>query len=201
MTTPKPILYLSFDIESDGPTPLLNNMISIGFYGITDDLENPFQFDANIMELEGHVQEKQCMENFWNKPENQQAWNYLQKNKRSHIDVCLELSEHFKRLGQTYKLVFISHPSCFDWSFFKNYYELVRSINNNRDVMYDIGYSCQCSSTLWNLYKQKHKLSSNEADKLYKEISEFDETKEHFALDDARCQGIAYVKMKQMLLN
>jgi hypothetical protein len=36
MTTKiKPFLYLSFDIETDGDNPLVNNMISIGFYGVT----------------------------------------------------------------------------------------------------------------------------------------------------------------------
>jgi hypothetical protein len=40
----------------------------------------------------------------------------------------------------------------------------------------------------------------NEANKKYKEISEFNPEMEHYAMDDARCQGIAYVKMKRLLL-
>lgn len=66
--------------------------------------------------------------------------------------------------------------------------------------MYDIGYSYRCTSSLWSVYKQKHNISSNKASELYKEISEFDPSKEHIAVDDARCQGIAYVKTMQMLL-
>ena len=196
----KPNLYLSFDVETDGCSVVLNNMISLGFYGLDDNLNKVFEFDANIENLPGHTSEIACMENFWNKPENQKAWNHLSDNKKNYIDVCLELSDHFKRLNNTYKLVFIAHPSCFDWQFFKNYWELARShISNNN--MYDIGYSCQCSSTLWNLYKEKLGLSQKKANALYLELSEFDQKFEHFASYDAKFQGILYVKVKKLLMN
>jgi hypothetical protein len=60
----KPKLYLSFDVETDGCSVLLNNMISIGFYGLDDFLNKVFEFDANIENLPNHKPEPACMENF-----------------------------------------------------------------------------------------------------------------------------------------
>ena len=65
--------------------------------------------------------------------------------------------------------------------------------------MYDIGFSCECASTLWKFYVRKNNLSSKEANALYNQISEFDETKKHIAVYDAKFQGIAYIKIKRML--
>lgn len=198
----KPNLYLSFDIETDGCVPVLHSMISIGFYGLDDNLVEHFRYESNIECLEGHIQEKECMENFWNLPENQTAWNHLQQNKKNYIDVMSELSDHFKRLSETYKLIFVAKPANFDWMFFKSYYELAKSNDVSRGPsMYNIGFTCECASTLWNFYKKKHNLSNSEANKLYKEISEFDNTKEHFAVYDAMFQGIAHVKTKKLLNN
>ena len=66
----KKTLYLSFDIETDGDTPVLNNMLGLGIYGLDHDLNKLFTFDANIFPLPDKVQSKSCMENFWNKEEN-----------------------------------------------------------------------------------------------------------------------------------
>ena len=50
--------------------------------------------------------------------------------------------------------------------FFKCYYELAKSNSQDKGCFYDIGYQCECSSTLWNYYKQSNKLSSKCASKL-----------------------------------
>ena len=197
----KPKLYLSFDVETDGNCPILNNLISIGFYGIDDNLAKIFEYDANIEKLPGHQPEARCMNEFWLDPKNKNAWNHVNTNKRNYVDVFLELSDHFKNLNSKYKLIFVASPSCFDWMFFKCYYEMVRNVNNNINTMYDIGYKCHCGSALWDVYREKNKLSYSDSTVLYNQLGEFNAEKEHFALDDARCQALVYVKIKNKLLN
>jgi hypothetical protein len=133
------------------------------------------------------------METFWQKPEQKIAWDYLQTNKRNYIEVFEDLSTKFKELSNKYVLKFVAHPSCFDWMFFKCYYELAKSNSHDKECFYDIGYHCDCSSTLWKCYKQLHKLSSKEADKLFKELGEPDEKSNHFAISDAKVQGKFYI--------
>ena len=79
--------------------------------------------------------------------------------------------------------------------FFKCYYELAKSCSLNKECFYDIGYNCLCSSTLWDCYKQINKLSSTQANKLFKKWGEFDENTNHIAISDARVQGKFYVKL------
>ena len=61
----KPIFYLSFDVETDGPAPLVNNLLSIGIVGLEESTSNVvFEFESNIKPLETHKSDTQCMETF-----------------------------------------------------------------------------------------------------------------------------------------
>ena len=193
----KKTLYLSFDIETDGDTPVLNNMLGLGIYGLDQDLNEIFTFDANIFPLPDKVQSKSCMENFWNKEENQAAWAQLKINQRNYVDVCIDLSEKLTELSNDYKLTWVAAPASFDFAFLKAYYEQAK-ISYGKP-MYDIGFSCRCGSTLWSIYKEKHNLSNKNADELKKTLGEFNPEKEHFALEDARFQGVWYVKVLRLL--
>ena len=192
-------LFLSFDIESDGPTPIINNLLSIGIVGITLDEKIVFEYEANIEPLESHTQDTTCMQTFWLKPEQKTAWERLQMNRRNYISVFEDLGVKLKELDSKYKLKFVAHPACFDWMFLKCYYELARTNSQNKECFYDIGYQCECSSTLWNLYKQLNKLNSTQANELFKYLGEFDETSNHMALSDALVQGKFYVKLLKKL--
>lgn len=187
----KPLLYLSFDIETDGNNPMLNNMISIGFCGMTDDLLRVFEYQANLEPLEGHVQDPICME-FWAK--NQIAWLATQTNKRFYVDVMKELSNHFTELSKKYNLKFIAMPSCFDWMFFKSYYEVSRDKN-----FYDIGFKCICISSYFDSYCDARNMRSKDKEALKLQLMEYNKNVDHFALEDAKCQAKLYIKIKQMI--
>lgn len=47
----KPLIFLSFDIEADGPAPGLNSMLSLGFVGINEEGKFVFQYEANLNPL------------------------------------------------------------------------------------------------------------------------------------------------------
>lgn len=194
----KPILYLSFDIESDGPTPMINNLLSIGMVGIDFISEQIiFEFEENIKPFFTHIPDKDCMKNFWLKPEQKNAWEFLQTNQKNYIVVFEELSFELKRLSRDYKLVFVSHPSCFDWMFLKCYYELAKSNSSNGEDFYDIGYKCECSLTLCNHYKKINGLTNNEFMSIFQKPDEVisENNLEHFALYDAKIQGKKYIEL------
>lgn len=154
-----------------------------------------FEFEANIEPLENHIQDSECMQSFWLKPEQKKAFEYLQTNKRNYIDVFEDLGLKLKKLSEQYNLEFIAHPACFDWMFFKCYYELAKLNSKNKEYFYDIGFKCLCSSTLWNYYKKINKLSSKQANDLFKNLGEYDDDSNHVAIVDAKVQGKFYVKL------
>jgi hypothetical protein len=199
MSKTKSNLYLSFDIETDGDNPMLRNMMSIGFYGVTDSLTGIFSYSANLVELEGHEHDQLCMDTFWSKQPD--AWNFIQINKRSYVDIMLELSEHFTALAKFYTLKFIAMPSCFDWMFFKSYYEMVRNIGDNKKTMYDIGFKCICISSYFDAYCDSKHLNAKDKEKLKLECMEYDPKVDHIAIEDAKCQAKLYIKIRNMNLN
>jgi hypothetical protein len=198
----KPILYLSFDVETDGPSPTTNNLLSIGIAGFNADTkEIVFEFESNIMPIEGHVPDKKCMETFWLKPEQKEAYKYLQTNQRNYIDVFIDLSNKLKELDINYKLIWAAYPSCFDWMFFKSYYELAKSKCIDDDYFYDIGYQCKCISSTFDAFKKQMKLNSKQSKELYDELSQInlEEKNLHHALFDAKVQGKFYLGLLEKI--
>ena len=199
---PKPDLFLSFDIESDGPSPAINNMLSIGIVGITMEETIVFEYEANMEPLEGHIPDETCMNTFWRKPKQILAWDHLQRNRRNYRDVFEELSTKFNELASIYNLRFVAYPACFDWMFLKCYYELAKQqkqLDDPDQCLYDIGYRCECASTLWDTYKTLHHISNKHANQLFKEWGEFNERSNHMALADATVQGKVYIRVRKAL--
>lgn len=193
-------LYISFDVETDGPTPCVNNLLSIGMVGITKSLQKVFTFYANITPLDGHISNADTMI-FWNKPENINACKKLFDNQKDYYDIFNNLSTQLDTLSGQYKLHFVAMPASFDWMWLKCYYEMTNEYNkkNQLSSLYQIGYKCLCLSTVSTIYKSLHKMSSNGFDKMIKEFGEFKPELEHDALDDARYQGIVYIKLIDMI--
>ncbi len=193
-------VYISIDLETDGPSPLLNNLLSIGLYGLDKNLNCLFEYEANLEELSGHQQDENTMK-FWLSTENNKAWNYLQSNKQNPIKVFEQIGLELKKISNEYNIVFVASPSCYDWMFFKSYYEYAKKHSENKDYFYDIGYRCECCSTLWRCYIRMEKLSNSQSKKLYEKLGEFDKNTEHFALYDAKTQGKLYVNLLGLFYN
>ena len=190
----KSILYLSIDVETDGPTPMLNNLLSIGIAGITIDQEILYTFEANVLPLPNHNPDKNTMENFWLKSKQRKAWNYLLTNQRHYVNVFEQLSCELKELSNKHDLIFIANPACFDWMFLKCYYEQAK-INSDNQNFYDIGFKCVCISTLTNYFKKLHKFNPGLCSGINKNIRDNTDGILHTALYDATVQGLFYCNL------
>ena len=191
----KPILYLSFDIETDGSNPLCNNMLSLGIYGLDKDDKEIMTFYANFNELEGHTQDKKCMEDFW--AYNLIAWERTQQNKEDLCVIFERLSDILNNLTLEYKLEYLAMPACFDWMFLKSYYEYAKS--NNENITYDIGFKCTCMSTLLKTYKIQQNMTSKQGNDFEQSLLPIDKSLIHDALYDAKIQGIRFVKLSRIM--
>lgn len=122
MSTPKEI-FVSIDVESNGPVPGLFSMLSIGAaaYKVTD---NEFQcvgtFSANLEEAEGAGEDSDTMVNFWG--ENPAAWGRCREDQISPLEAMIGFREFLENLPGT--PVVVAFPLGFDFTFL--YYYLVR---------------------------------------------------------------------------
>jgi DNA polymerase III alpha subunit (gram-positive type) len=187
-------LYISFDVETDGPTPMINNLLQIGLCGLLKDGTEIFSKEYNIKPLPNHIPDKDTLD-FW--LNNEKAWNFIHENQVDYRDAFLDLSNKLFELSNLYNFVFVAWPSCFDWMFFKSYYEMARIENK---TMYDIGFKCTCASTIDKLHKlvnlQNHKLLNK--NKNLCDIASFDKNIIHTGLYDSRLQGHSFLQSMKM---
>jgi 3'-5' exoribonuclease Rv2179c-like domain len=186
----KPKAYLSFDIETDGPCVYLNSMLSVGITLITDDGNTIDDFSVNINKRPDAVENPHTMKEFW--AEHPEAWDACHKNPFSPQDAMKRVEYFYAKWSNTYKLVWIAQPGCFDWMFLKNYYMLY-----NPNAI-DIGYRCDCVSTLRD-YAIKTKIITN---KQYNTMVEsLPKGTDHIALNDAKHQGLIFINLLKLMEN
>jgi len=108
-------IYISTDIEADGPIPGPNSMLSFASAAFMPDGTLVDTFEANLMQLPDAQPDKDTMESFWAK--NQEAWNYCRENLRKPKSAMKRYVKWINRLRQYGKPVFIAFPLGFDFTF------------------------------------------------------------------------------------
>lgn len=183
----KPILYLSLDIETDGPVPGLYSMMSFGIAGINNSGVCEEVFTRNLLPLTGASKSPETSK-FWKS--NPEAYAATQIDRVLPIDAMLDLHSWMKKLNEKYKLIFVAYPAVFDYMFLVYYNE--RFTPNN--IL--IGFS-NCidmkSYASCKLDRPFHKTTKSSFPNSW-----FDSNLEHthIALDDAREQGSLWHEMR-----
>ena len=178
----KPLLFLSFDIEADGPCPGLNNMYSIGIACFTVDGKMVYEFEANLYELEGCKSNPDTVKWWKTQPE---ALEYARSNVQDPVVVFNTLNKDILRLKETYKIKPVGWPINYDWQWINYYFH--RFIKSN-----PLGYCAyDMDSYAWGALKSLK--NPKAADLKRWDDPRFKHT--HKAIDDAKEQGARFVNM------
>lgn len=105
-------IYVSVDIETDGPIPADNSMLSLGAAAYTADKELLGTFYENLEPLPNAKQNSSTMEWWKTQPE---AWEACQKNKKPPHLVMNDFSKWLRNLPA--KPVCVAYPAGFDYTF------------------------------------------------------------------------------------
>lgn len=184
--TRKPTLFLSYDVETNGPAPGLNSMLSFGIYGFDEAGKTVLEYEAILKPLPDAATNPDTMKFWASQPE---AWAYSTnpEKQRDPKEVFLELTSKFKDLKKTYQLCSVAHPVAFDWSFL-NYY-FWRFANEN-----PLGYQSFCiTSYSWALTKHPDP-GCGKCQDYYASRDPADQH-DHTPLSDARGQGKKFYNM------
>jgi len=112
-------IYVSVDIEADGPIPGEYSMLSLGCAALLPDKTIVDTFSANIDTLPGAKQDPETMK--WWKTQ-QESWEACRKNTRPPEHVMKDLTDWLTTLPG--KPVFVAYPASFDFMFV--YWYLIR---------------------------------------------------------------------------
>ena len=109
-------IYLSVDIEADGPIPGDYSMLSLGSAAYDESENLVSTFTVNIAPLEGAKQHADTMD-FWKA--NPEAWEAVHMNQQPPAAAMGEYAAWLDSLtvGTESSLVFVDYPAVFDFAF------------------------------------------------------------------------------------
>ena len=108
----KPEIYVSVDVETNGPIPADFSMLSLGAAAFTSDGELLSTFSANLETLPEAKQDPDTM-NWW--AQNQIAYDATRQNMQDPKIAMTQFVEWVNQLPG--KPVCVCYPSGFDWTF------------------------------------------------------------------------------------
>lgn len=106
-------VYVSVDVETDGPIPGVNSMLSIGAAAYTADKKLLGTFSANLEQLQGANPNEKTMREFWDK--NPEAWEACRKDCVHPAIVMQKFVAWVSALPGT--PVFVAYPAGFDFTY------------------------------------------------------------------------------------
>ena len=109
-------LYFSVDVETDGPIPGDNSMLSLGAVAFSEEGMEAGEFYVNIAPLIHAKQDKDTME-WWRK--HQEEWEQATIGARNPTFVMVEFVKWVETLAQNHRSrpVFVGYPAGFDFTF------------------------------------------------------------------------------------
>ena len=176
--------YVSTDIESDGPIPGPNSMLSFGSVAFDESGKEIGSFTRNLDLLDGATPNPDTMA-WWGKPEQQAAWKACRTNPVSPERAMKEYVSWVKSLPG--KPVFVAYPAGFDFLYV--YWYMMRFAGESPFSFSALDIKSFAMAVLRVPYR--------EATKRNMPRSWFPKgvPHNHVALDDAREQGLLFMNI------
>ncbi|MCI0641002.1 MAG: hypothetical protein L0Y72_18785 [Gemmataceae bacterium] len=176
-----PEIYVSTDIEADGPIPGPHSMLSFASAAFQADKNLVSTFAANLTTLPGATGEPKTMDWWQTQPK---AWAACRANPREPAEVMPEYVRWVK--GLPGRPVFVGYPAAFDFLFV--YWYLIRFAGESPFSHSALDIKSYAMAVLGTDYRDsvKKNMPRDWFDKL---------PHTHVALDDAKGQGALFCNM------
>ena len=171
-------LYVSTDVEADGPIPGVNSMLSFGSAVYTKDKKLVSTFEANLEFLDGATSDEKTMEWWSTEPE---AWKACRLNLEKPSEAMYRYLAWLKQLEG--KLVFVGYPVAYDFMFV--YWYLIKFTGESPFSHSALDIKTLAMVGLQKTYKQSTK--RNMPSRWFDDLPHT-----HKALDDAIEQGAMF---------
>jgi hypothetical protein len=195
--TDKKTIYISFDVETDGPNILLNSCIMLGI-AVSKPLDEITSFENEedwtllkqcwcIKKVGNTHENKKTIEEFWSK--NKELYNHIKLYEISPATVSTKLDNIIYKLEDKYKLVYVARPTSFDIPWVKTILDYIPSNT--------LSHTGLCISTMLKVCDY----IGIDRDVINKVIRNDKLPHTHYADDDALQQLYMFLQLKNFLQN
>lgn len=178
-------IYISCDIEADGPIPGENSMLSLASAAFTADKQMLSTFEENLLPLPDAKQDPQTMQ-WW--ATQTEAWQHWQQDQQPAEKVMKNYVNWLN--GLQGKPVFVGYPAAYDFMFI--YWYLIKFTGNSPFSFSALDIKSLAMIVLNEDYRNVNK------NKMPKEWLE-NKPHTHRPLDDAIAQGILFCNILDYL--
>lgn len=179
-------IYFSIDIETDGPIPGENSMLSLGAVAYAEDGTEVGSHEVNLTPLPYTVSDPDTME-WWNTQP--KAWAAVQENQVKAIKAMPAFAEWIEELCHPkgfYTPVAVCYPAAFDFMFVSWYLQMFAGYNPFAFRCIDVRSFVMAHESSLYIQTTKNYWSSSW-------FSSSPHT--HIAVDDAREQGQTFMNI------
>jgi hypothetical protein len=113
-------IYVSVDVESDGPIPGLYSMLNFGAVALDKDKNIFGTYTVNLKPLKGAKQHPDTMKFWSNHPE---VWNSINQDQKDPSETMFGFLAWLKEMSKHGDLVFVAYPAGYDFTFIRWYLE------------------------------------------------------------------------------
>lgn len=179
----KPEIYISIDIESNGPIPGENSMLSLGAAAYTRDKQLIGKFSMNLLEIPGSYPDSDTML-WWGTQK--EAWAACRKACIEPDSAMKYFNDWVKTFNDKFTPVCVAYPAGFDFTFL--HYYMMRYIGKNPFSFACLDIKTLAMALLGGKYRESGKRSFPK--------HWFDDLPHtHIAVDDAVEQGAMFCNM------
>lgn len=189
MPRSRPEVFVSIDIETDGPAPGLNSMLALGAAAFTAGSDVVEIWYSTLLPLPEAARDKSTMEWWATQPH---AWDEVNKDRRLPGDAIESFALWVDGLARSHKPVAVAWPAAFDFAFV-NYY-CHRFVGRN-----PLGFAALDIRSYANGlagYPSYYGLAESRIRKMAGEIDTAG-LRPHVALDDAIEQGRLFLALRR----
>lgn len=181
-------IYVSTDVEANGPIPGRHSMLSFASFAFTVDVKTGIitelgRFERNLIELPESMPDPKTMTEFWDK--NPEAWAECRKDPKPAVYAMRDYVEWLK--GFSRKPVFVGYPAGFDWTFI--YWYLIAFAGESPFGFQALDMKSYASAVLRRNFRDTVK--SHMPDSWFQDAKKHT----HVAIDDAVEQGYIFARM------
>jgi len=187
----RPEIYISIDIETDGPAPGVNSMLALGAAAFTADGAEVSDWYSTLHPLEDAVQNEDTMKWWATQPD---AWAEVTANCKKPADAIPDFLWWCDSLELRYeaKLIAVAWPAAFDFAFVNYYCHRFGGRN-------PLGFACLDIRSYANGLARHPDYYGLRKAQVRALAGEIDKTglRPHVAVDDAIEQGRLFVALRK----